>query len=265
MSKYIVCVFDNEKAAYDGARAVLALETEGGLTVYEGAIIAKDENGRVRILDENGEGPFHTGTGMLLGSLIGIIAGPAGMAVGAAFGALGGALLDMNNIGVGDDFLVEVGKELTAGKSAIVAEVTEVWTVPLDTRMEALGAEVYRENRIDVEDEQIERSIEAASQDLDDLKAEWKQASGEAKQKAKAKMDAAKAKLKELDEKAKAKWEAIKQEPNAKTKKLEAQIAKADVDMKEKYKTHRETVKAKNQERMEKLKAAAKLAGEALA
>jgi uncharacterized membrane protein len=49
MSKYIVCVFDDEKTAYQGARALQALDNEGSIAVYEGAIISKDANGNVHI------------------------------------------------------------------------------------------------------------------------------------------------------------------------------------------------------------------------
>jgi len=66
---------------------------------------------------------------------------------GAAAGSLGGMLVDLNIAGVNDEFLDDVGKELSPGKYAVVAEVEEGWTLPVDTKMEALGGVVYRSKR----------------------------------------------------------------------------------------------------------------------
>lgn len=265
MSKYIVCVFDDEKTTYEAAKALRALDNEGSIAVYEGAIVAKNEKGTVRILDEASDAPFGTMSGMLLGSLIGVIGGPAGMAVGAAVGSLGGLLVDAHDAGVGADFLDDVGAALTPGKFAVVAEADEAWTVPLDTRMEKLGGTVHRAWRIDVEDEQIERDAQAAKRERQELKEEWRAASEDAKAKIKAKMDAVDAKLKTLDDKAKAKMESMKKATSAKLEKLEAQIAKSSDEMKQKYEAKRQEVKADDERRMTKLREAGKLAAAAFA
>ena len=265
MSKYIVCVFDDEKAAYKGAKVVQELDDEGSIALYEGAIISKDEKGAVRVKDAEEEAPLGTLTGMLLGSLIGIIGGPVGVAVGAGLGSLGGLLTDMHNAGVNDDFLNDVAKALTPGKYAVVAEVSEGWTVPLDTRMEALGASVFRNWRIDVEADQIERDAEAAKREMAELRDEWNQAVGDAKEKLKAKKDNIRAKLKALDDRTKAKMEASKKEFEAKIKKLDEQIAKAGDDMKKKYEKMRDDMKADYEQRIAKLKQAGQLTAQALA
>ena len=54
------------------------------MTTYEGAIIAKNADGTVSVKDWEEEGPIGTLLGMMLGSLVGVIAGPAGVLVGAA-------------------------------------------------------------------------------------------------------------------------------------------------------------------------------------
>lgn len=264
MSKYIVSVFDNEKAAYGGARALGQLHDDGSIAVYEGAVLAKDDSGKVRVLDGLEEAPFGTLGGMLLGSLIGVLGGPAGMVVGAAAGSMGGMLVDLNIAGVNDEFLDDVAKELSPGNYAVVAEVEEGWTAPLDTRMEALGGTVYRSWRTDVEDAQIERDIEASEREIEELKQEWKQASDESKAKLEAKVDAMKAKLQGLQDRAKKKAETLKQEAEAKIKKLDEQIAKADEDFKKKLEKTRTDLKADYEQRTAKLKQAGKLAGEAL-
>lgn len=265
MSKYIVSVFDNESAAYGGARALGQLDYDGNIAVYEGAVLAKKDDGSVRVLDAVEEAPLGTLGGMFVGSLIGVIGGPAGVVLGAASGSLGGLLVDMNIAGVNDEFLDDVAKELSPGKCAVVAEVEEGWTVPLDTRMEALGGTVFRSWRIDVEDDQIARDIEATDREFDELEQEWKQADDEAKAKLKAKMDSAKAKLKGLQDRAKKKVETLKKETDAKIKKLDEQIAKADADFKVKLEKSRADLKADYERRSAKMKQAGKLVGEAFA
>jgi len=264
MSKYIVCVFENEKTAYEGVRAVRQLDDEGSITVYEGVIISKDENGAVRIKDSKADGPIGTATGMLLGGLIGILGGPVGVAVGAAAGSLGGLFVDMYNVGVSSQFLDEVTQNLTPGKYAVVAEIAEGWTTPLDTRMEKLGGTVYRSWRIDVEDEQIERDIQATKREFEELKEEWNQATDEAKEKLKAKMDVTRDKIKALDDRANKKAESLKKQTEAKINKLNEQGAKAKEDFKKKLEKTRDELKADYEQRSEKLKKARQLTAEAL-
>jgi len=265
MSKYIVCVFDDDNSVYEGAKALRALDEEGSIAVFEGAILAKDDSGAVKLLDEASEAPLATLGGMLLGSFIGVLAGPVGMVVGAAAGTLSGNLMDAYNVGVGDDFLVEVGKELTPGKFALVAEVEEGWTAPLDTRMEALGGSVLRTWRIDFEDEQIERDIEANQREWEELKQEWREASDEAKAKLQANVEAVQVRLETLSNRAKEKLDSMKQEADAKLKKFDEQIAKAGAEAKARYTKYREDYKADYERRSAKLRDASQLAREALA
>jgi uncharacterized membrane protein len=265
MEKYIVSVFEDQKKAYAGAQALDDLDREGSIALFEGAIISKSEKGGVNIEHAEEEAPLSTVSGMALGSLIGVIGGPVGMLAGAAVGSLGGMVFDIYNVGVNDEFLDEVAASLTPGKYALVAEVSEGWTVPLDTRMEKLGATVFRSWRIDVEDEQIDRDIEATKRELAELKQEWKDAMGDAKEKLSAKMDAARARLKSIDDRAKKKVEALKQEMAAKVKKLDEQIAKADDSLRKKYEQSRDELKADYERRTAKLKQAGQALGEALA
>jgi len=263
MSKYVVSVFDNEKAAYDGARALGQLDNEGGIAVYEAAVLSKDKGGKIRVLDGLEEAPFTTLGGMMLGSLIGVIGGPVGVLAGATAGSLGGLMVDMNNAGVNDRFLDEVAGELSPGKAALVAEVEEGWTAPLDSRIEALGGTVHRSWRINVEDDQIARDADAADREMQELKEEWKRANEESKAKLKAKMDAAKAKLKGLQDSVQKKMAALKEEAALKVKKLDEQITKADDDFKKKLEKSRADLKADYEQRSQKLKQAGKLVAKA--
>lgn len=256
MDKYVVCVFDNDKTAYDAGKAIMELDSEGSLTLFEGAIVSKDEKGEVRFLDSVEDGPVAALPGFLLGSLIGVIGGPVGMMAGGLVGSMGGFLIDIKNAGVNEEFLDEITQMLTPGKYALVAEISEGWTTPLDTRMEELGSTVLRSSRIDVEDQQIQKDVEASKQELKELKEEWKQAKADDKAKIKAKVDAVKAKLEKFEEKAKKKISTLEKESAKKLKKLDKQIKKAKGDSKAAFKKAHEDLKADYTKRIDNLKAA---------
>ncbi len=190
--KMIVVIFDNEKKAYEGSKALKDLHAEGSITLYASAVIVKDASGKVSVKQEDDQGPLGTGVGLVTGSLIGLLGGPAGAAIGAYAGTLGGALYDLAKVGVGGDFLDEVGQQLKPGKAAVVAEVSEDWVMPVDTRMEAAGGVVFRRARGEVLDSQIERDAAALKGEVTELKAENAKANKEAKAKIEAKISAAK-------------------------------------------------------------------------
>jgi uncharacterized membrane protein len=264
MSKYIVAVFNDEKSVYDGVRALDDLDNEATVTFYEGAVIAKDADGTVRVLDWEHEGPIGTLTGMMLGSLVGMIAGPAGMVMGAASGSLGGLMIDAARTGVNDEFLSGIMDELSPGKFALVAEIDEAWTIPLDTAMEKAGGMLFRAWRMDVENEQIDREIEANERELAQLEEEWQQAVDENKAKIQEKIDATKAKFAAMSERINEKLESMKSEYDAKMEKIDQQITKAGEDLKKKLEKARDDLKTDYENRKEKLKKAGNLVAEAL-
>ncbi len=181
MDKMIVIAFDNEDNAYQGARALTELHGEGSIALYAVAVVAKDAEGKVTVKQAADEGPMSTAVGMLVGAMVGLIGGPVGVVIGMSTGALVGSIDDLHSIGVDGEFLRDIDKELAPGKVAVVAEAAEQWVTPLDSRMEALGGVVLRRPRVDFEDELIERDIDATKADFAQLKAEYNQATGDAK------------------------------------------------------------------------------------
>src|SRR5215831_4625308 len=197
MDRMLVVVFNNEKTAYEGSRALQQLDGDGSIAVYAAAVLAKKVDGTTEVKQGDEAAPWGTLAGTAVGSLIGILGGPVGVAVGAATGAMVGAIPDLDNARVGSDFLDDVGKTLTPGKVALVAEIDEDWTTPVDTRMEALGGYVHRRSLSDVVDTQDERDIAAMKADIAQLKAEHADAKAERKAKLQARIDALNTKVQE--------------------------------------------------------------------
>jgi uncharacterized membrane protein len=165
MNKMLVAVFDTEPAAFEGLSALRDLHRDGDITLYASAVLVKEKTGKINVKQEDDDGPVGTAVGLLTGSLIGILSGPAGLAVGASLGGLTGFLCDLDRSGVGATFLDDVSKTLTSGKAAVVAEVEEGWTTPVDTRVQKLGGTVFRRSRSEVVEDQLVRESAAFEAD----------------------------------------------------------------------------------------------------
>lgn len=264
MSKFVVAIFPTEAKAYEGTRAMKDLQAEGSLTLYGQAVVTKDAGGKAVVKDSADRGPLGMGVGALAGGLVGLVGGPAGAAVGLATGTVLGGWSDLFNLGVGTDFLDKVSRELTPGKSAVVAEVEEDWVTPLDTRMEALGGTVLRQVRADFEDEQIRQEVNADKAELAALQAEYRQASEERRAKMQARIDESRAKLRAAAERAKAKQERLQRERDAKIKAFQDQLAKAKAEVKAANQHRMTEFRADYEQRADKLMQAAALVEEAL-
>jgi uncharacterized membrane protein len=264
MDNMLVVVFDSELKAYDGSRALQELQNEGSINLYAKAVIARDASGKVEVKQEGDMGPVGTAVGLLTGSLIGLLGGPVGLALGAYAGTVGGLFFDLGHLTVGEDYLSEVEKSLLPGKAAVVAEVWEDWTLPVDTRMEALGGVVFRRTSTEVVDEQIERDVAALNTDLAELEAERDQATGEARAKLQAKVDATKARLQAAQDAIQARIEASQKETEEKIKSLQEQAAKETGERKAKHEARIVALKADQMRRSDLLKKAWDLTKEAL-
>ena len=195
MERMLVVVFDNEKKAYQGESELKQLEREGLLTIYAQAVIVKHAEGSVSLKQVDEDGPLGSLAGTAVGGLVGLLGGPVGAAVGAASGLALGALYDVDNARVGEDFLDDVSKSLTPNKVALVAEVEEEWTTPVDTRMESLGGTVLRRTLWEVEKIADEKEISAMKADLEQLKSETSKANADRRAKLQKKIDQLNAKV----------------------------------------------------------------------
>ena len=227
MDRMLVVVFDNEVKAYEGKRALLQLDAEGSISVYGYAVVAKNADGTSSVKQEDDSGPIGTLLGTSLGSLVGLLAGPVGLAVGAAAGLTAGSAADLYNSGVGEDFIVDVSKTLVPNKVAVIAEIDEDWTTPVDTRMEAIGGTVFRRALADVQKTVHDENVAALKADLAQLKAEHAQAQANRKAKLQEKINQLDSKLQAQLQKAKERREAAEREAKAKVQVLKTRAAAA--------------------------------------
>ena len=224
MDRMLVVVFDKESNAYEGQQALHQLDGEGSISVYADTVLAKNADGTATIKQDGGPGPLGTLLGTSLGSLIGLLGGPTGLAVGAAAGAAGGSMADLDNARIGYDFIDDVSNQLSPGRVAVIAEVEEDWTTPVDTRMEAIGGRVFRRALSEVRDTSNSEEVTAMKADLAQMKAEHAKAQADRKAKLADKMNQLDSKIQAHLQNNKDRREAFKREAQAKAEKLKARI-----------------------------------------
>jgi uncharacterized membrane protein len=263
MNKILVVVFDNETKAYQGLNTVRELHQKGDITVYASAVVSRDATGQVHIEQTADEGPIGTATGLLTGSLIGLLGGPIGLAIGAGFGSLTGLAFDIGNESVNVAFVDEVASALGKDKHALVAEIDESWTVPLDSRMEAIGGIVFRRLRYEVEEDQLQREAEAIEADYNELKEELEESKEAGKTKIKDAIANLKKKAQITNEQIRRKRDEAKAQMEAKVEKIEEQMKEAGARRKAKLQKQINTIKEEHKERTNKLKQASRLIAEA--
>ncbi|MCW5921567.1 MAG: DUF1269 domain-containing protein [Saprospiraceae bacterium] len=264
MNKMLVAVFDNEAKAHEGLTTLKSLHRNGDISLYASAVVSKDANGKMNLKTAQDEGPVGTATGLMTGSLIGLLGGPVGVAIGAAAGSFIGLLFDVGQDDVNAEFVDDVSKALTNGKTAVIADVDEEWTIPVDTALEPLNGIVFRKFRYEVIDQQMERESQAIADEFKMLKEELKHANEERKAKINAAITRLKNKAKATDELLKKKMDDTRNEFEGKAHEMEKQIKDADEKRKARLQKRLDTMKAEYNARSAKLKQASALIGEAL-
>jgi uncharacterized membrane protein len=266
MSKFAVMVFPDEKTAYEGLHVLQQLHAEGSLTVWGTDVLQRAADGRISILKRDDEGPVGTSLGVLTGALVGLFGGPVGAAIGASVGAAAGSVRDVVHVGVTDEFLTTVERDLAPGTFAVIAEISEEWIVPLDTRMADLGTKVVREDRLAFEEEIIEKRVTAKKAHLAQLKAEraGTKAEGMMQELLADEIEDERRKLESMAEKSEKRLDSVKQELDAKIEALLAQASGARPEVRRRIEQRMTDLRNEFAEREQKLTRATELRRQAL-
>ena len=161
MRNYIAVVFNNSRKAYEGLHALWELDHAAEITVHGAAVVHRDSLGEIQVDTKETHPVLGTAVGVGMGALLGALAGPAGAAagaaggaaIGAASGAAVGGLVDLDRADTRDQAASETRFVLGIGESAVITEVSEDWTRPIDTRMRELGGVVYRRAKSNIEND----------------------------------------------------------------------------------------------------------------
>ena len=161
MRNYIAVVFNDASKAYEGLHALWQLDDAMEVTVHGAAVVHRDSLGQFQVDTKETHPALATAVGVGVGALLGALAGPAGAAIGAAGGAgigaaaggVTGLIADAGRADTRHQAADETRFVLGNGQSAVIADVSEDYTAPIDTRMHELGGVVYRRAKADLEDD----------------------------------------------------------------------------------------------------------------
>ncbi len=156
---YVAVVFENEQAAFTGLHALWNLDSRGDITVHGAAVARRDEFGHIQFATKDTDAARRTAVGVGLAALLGVLTGPLGAiagatiavgataAIGAAEGGRIALTLETGKSGEHEQVVSETGFVLQRGQSAILAELSETRTAPLDAAATRLGGVVFRRQK----------------------------------------------------------------------------------------------------------------------
>src|SRR5262245_9053755 len=158
MQRMLVVVFETHDKADAALDALRHLEDASVISLYAHAVVMKDFHGAVTGALSRDAAPRPTLGGIAVGGVLGLFGGLVGVAVGAASGFVIGAFTEYARTRVARGFVVEVADALPQGTAALVAEINEESTDPVNARMDAFGGLVLRRARSDVAELDHERT-----------------------------------------------------------------------------------------------------------
>lgn len=152
-----VATFPEESKTYQAFSEIKALGTSRKIKLEDLAIVRRGSDGRLELPDIASRGFGASMAGGLIGSLIGILGGPLGVLLGWGTGALLGSIRDFNEARSDMSLMQHVTENMKPGDVALMGELEEESTAPVNTIVQHLGGEILRRPS-----EEIERDIERA-------------------------------------------------------------------------------------------------------
>ena len=142
MSDLIAISFDSKEKAQQALDRAREMQKQHLLDLADAVIVTRDENGKVRLQQSLNLTAAGAASGGMWGTLVGLLfLNPlVGLAVGAASGALAGSLQDY---GINDQFMKDMGNELRPGTSALFVLVRKSTPDRVLPELRELGGRVF--------------------------------------------------------------------------------------------------------------------------
>ena len=155
MRNFITGVFDNKAKAYEALHALWQLDRNADITLHGTTIVHRDATGHFHVDTKETHPALATAVGVGIGALLGVLAGPVGLAVGAATGAAIGAstgavvgvAADVARADTRDTAEAEAAAAIENGQSAVIADVSEYYSSPIENIIQRLGGRLYRRSK----------------------------------------------------------------------------------------------------------------------
>ena len=137
--------FNDTDTALQGFRKVQQLDDDGRLKLRNATVVERRSDGTWQVVDDDEKSQFGGAVGGgLVGAVLGVLAGPLGILLGGATGLLAGEVIDVTEDQARESIHEEIIRRVAPGGTALVADVDEPTSHPLDEAMTNLGATVTR-------------------------------------------------------------------------------------------------------------------------
>jgi len=147
MEDVLTVNFDEDSKAYEALTTVKELDAQGQIRLIGGAVVLREEDGRVVTKDAVGDAGLEgTASGGIIGLLIGILGGPLGVIIGGAEGVLIGSLFDLSRVDETQSVLTSSSQSVRVAHTALLVEVDEQSPEVIDSAMARLGGSVERKS-----------------------------------------------------------------------------------------------------------------------
>ncbi|QQT46646.1 Predicted membrane protein [Sphingobacterium multivorum] len=201
MEKLITILFNSEDTAFKASEAIHQLAADKDINITEFYVLSKNKSGDITIKNADKKEIGYSPTNLFMGGFVETLGGPlyvlAGMTNGTFVGKLG-SLLKNGKIKT-SKILNKVSKIITAGKTAIVAQIYEYWEIPLNTALESFDIDIKRLNVNEEINKYIDDKRIELSTNIINLKNEIKEVAGEPNKKFKKKLESEIRKLEEME------------------------------------------------------------------
>lgn len=153
--------FDHPLKAQECLLAVVRLAGNGNMRIDDAAIVDKDANGKIRLIQSRdlnmGQG---AASGGIYGSLIGMIGGPIGMLAGGVLGATAGGLWGkLRDIGIEDDHMKDMGERILPGENLLFLLLEDIDELVFCREMRRFDGVLFESTADDRFDAELETAL----------------------------------------------------------------------------------------------------------
>ncbi len=155
--------FDDPLLAQEALMAATRLGKRGSVTLDDAVLITRDRGGRTMIRQTKDVSPARgAATGFWWGGLSGLfIFGTVGWLVGAVLGLIAGAAYGkFHDIGIDDDWLKQLGDELTPGHTATVLQLPQFYATHLIRELRRFNGRLLHSTLDGIERNDIEDALD---------------------------------------------------------------------------------------------------------
>jgi len=159
MAELIVLGFKDETSADAVIPELERMGTEGLLDLDDWARVVRHHDGKIEIRQATSTAGLGAASGALFGMLFGLLflMPFAGLAIGAITGAIAGKLSD---VGISDEFIKDVGNQITPGTSALFLYVARATTDRVVERLQQYEPTVIRTSLSNEAEEQLRTAMQ---------------------------------------------------------------------------------------------------------